>query len=89
MKLKKRLLQLVDLPEDAFGGSHIEIVSDSRVKINGCRRIVDYSSDKVVLSMKEYELTVLGRGLTISSYGETASVITGSIKCVKLGGELC
>ncbi len=89
MKLKKRLLQLVDLPEDAFGGTHIEIVSNSSVKVNGCRRIVDYSSDKVVLSMKEYELTVVGRNLTLSSYGENTASVTGEIISVKLGGEIC
>ena len=89
MKLKKRLLQLVDLPEDCLGGSHIEIVSNSSVKVNGCRRIVDYSSEKVVLSMKEYELTVVGRNLTLSSYGENTAVASGEILSVKLGGEIC
>ncbi len=89
MKLKKRLLQLVDLPEDAFGGTHIEIVSNSSVKVNGCRRIVDYSSEKVVLSMKEYELTVVGRNLTLSSYGENTASVTGEIISVRLGGEIC
>ncbi len=89
MKLKKRFLQLVDLPEDAFGGSHIEIVSNSSVKVNGCRRIIDYSSDKVILSMKEYELTVVGRNLTLASYGENTAAVSGHILSVKLGGEIC
>ena len=89
MKLKKRLLQLVDLPEDAFGGSHIEIVSNSTVKVNGCRRIIDYSSDKVVLSMREYDLTVVGRNLTLTSYGVNTAAISGEIVTVKLGGEIC
>ena len=89
MKLKKRLLQLIDLPEDAFGGSHIEIVSNSLIKINGCRRIIDYSSDKIVMSMREYELSVLGCKLTLSSYGETTAAISGEIKALKLGGEIC
>lgn len=89
MKLKKRLLQLVDLPEDAFGGSHIEIVSNTTVKINGCRRIIDYSSDKVILSMKEYDLTVIGRGLTLSSYGENTAAVSGEIMSIGLGGTIC
>lgn len=89
MKLKKRLLRFVDLPEDAFGGSHIEIVSDSIVKVNGCRRIIDYSSDKIVMSMKEYELTVTGRGLTLSSYGENTAAVSGQIVSVRLGGDVC
>ena len=89
MKLKKRFLQLVDLPEDSLGGSHIEIISDSTVKINGCRRIIEYSSDTVILSMKEYDLTVSGRDLTLSSYGESTAAVTGKILSVKLGGEIC
>jgi hypothetical protein len=89
MKLKKRLLQIVDLPEDAFGGSHIEIVSDSLVKVNGCRRIIDYTCDKVVMSMKEYELTVVGRSLILSSYGENTAAISGQIMSVHLGGKIC
>ena len=89
MKLKKRLLQLVDLPEDSLGGSYIEIVSNSTVKVNGCRRIVEYSSDKVILSMKEYDLTVTGRELTLSSYGENTAAVSGAILSVKLGGEIC
>ena len=89
MKLKKRLLQLVDLPEDSLGGSHIEIISDSTVKVNGCRRIVEYSSETVILSMKEYDLTVVGRDLTLSSYGENTAAVSGKILSVKLGGEKC
>ena len=87
MKLKKRLLRFVDLPEDALGGSHIEIVSDSIVKVNGCRRIIDYSSDTVVIMMKEYCLTVNGRELTLSSYGENTATVSGVIKSVHFGGE--
>ena len=89
MKLKNRFLKLVDLPEEAFGGSHIEIISNSLVKVNGCRRIVDYSSDKVVLSMREYNLSVEGRDLTLSSYGESTATVSGYILSVKLGGDLC
>ena len=89
MKLKKRLLQLVDLPEDAFGGSHIEIISNSLVKINGCRRIVDYSSERVVLAMREYELSVIGRSLALSSYGECTATVSGEISSVQLGGKIC
>ncbi len=87
MNLKKRLLQMADLPEDAFGGSNIEIISNSFVRINGCRRIIDYCSDKVILAMKEYELTVCGRDLSLSSYGERTATISGLIITVSLGGE--
>ena len=89
MDLKKRLLQLANLPEDSLGGSYIEIVSNSTVKVNGCRRIIEYSSETVILSMKEYELTVSGRELTLSSYGESTAAVSGQILSVTLGGKIC
>ncbi len=89
MKLKNRLMQLADLPEDSLGGSHIEIVSDTTVKVNGCRRIIDYSQERVALLTKDYELNVVGRCLTLSSYGENTALVSGEILSVTLGGKQC
>ncbi len=78
--LRKKLAAMADLPESAFGGcSYIEIESDRSVKINGCKEIIDYSSEKVILSSNEFDILVIGRGLTLMSYGSNTAMIKGEI----------
>ncbi len=88
MKLKKRLAAFTELPESVFGGcSYIEIESNSSVKVNGCIKIIDYCSERVVLLTREFELNVSGEGLTLVSYGESTAAVNGKICAVTLGGE--
>ncbi len=86
MRLKKRLAALTELPESAFGCTYIEIESDTAIRINGCHKIVDYSNERVVLSTSEYDVTVIGRELTLTSYGERTAEVRGKIISVDLGG---
>ena len=78
--LRKKLAAIVDFPESALGGcSYIEIESDCSVKINGCREIIDYSGEKVVLSSSEFNILVIGHSLTLMSYGSNTAMIKGEI----------
>lgn len=84
--LRKKLAAFVDLPESAFGGcSYIEIESNSCVKINGCGEIIDYSGEKVILSSSEFDILIIGHGLTLMSYGSNTAMVKGQICSVSFG----
>ncbi len=87
-KLRKKLSELVSLPESAFGVTpFIEIEGSSSVKINGCREIIDYTSSRVIIMTADYPLTVEGSELTLLSYGERTALVQGMISRLSLGGE--
>lgn len=54
-------------PHVSFTASAM-LLSRREVTVSGCRRIVEYGSSKLRLSVQEGEITVEGRGLTVHTY---------------------
>ena len=53
------------------------LLSRREVTVSGCRRIIEYSSAKIRLSVCEGEITVEGRGLTVHTYREDELTVRG------------
>lgn len=70
----------LEIPPGTVGnGAHIEISTNKEALVDGCRGIMEYDEDKIKLNIGNGTVTFLGRGLHISSLGQTQAIIRGFI----------
>lgn len=67
-------------PELLHGGCFVEIRGRNSVTVRGCRRIIKYCTEKVILKMCRDILEVTGKRLTCLTYFSGAVVIEGLIE---------
>ena len=72
-----------DIPGELIsGGCHIEMKGRNCMKIRGCRKIISYSPNKVVMKMKREVICVIGKRLTCLTYFAGAVSVEGIIDSV-------
>ena len=72
------------LPSDLLsGGFRIEVRGRNSAICFGCRRIVKYTPDNIVLAAKDFTVGILGEGLICTSYHEGAICIEGFIRKIE------
>ena len=83
------LAQKTQLPVDALSGEfRIELWGRNLLFMQGCRRILKYSPEEMVLQAKGFEVSVKGRRLVCTTYHDGAITLDGVIDGVELmGGE--
>ena len=80
-----RISRMFGIPADAFAGtSTVAITSDAELLATGCRRVREYRSCEVVLSLEEMDLTVCGEGLTMHAFFGSQIAVRGRICSVVL-----
>ena len=76
----ERLVEDKDVPSELLcGGCFIEIRGRNGMTVRGCRRVVKYSPDEVVLKMKRETIVIGGKRLRCLTYLSGAIVIEGMI----------
>ena len=86
----ERLVGDYDLPPELLcGGCFIEIRGRNSVTVRGCRRIVRYTPESVVLRMHKNTVEVTGKRLTCITYLAGAVIVEGMVDSVGFvkGGE--
>ena len=73
------LKSIADIPGEVGNGFSVSMRGDREIYISGCRRILEYSRERIVLSIKEFCLIVCGENLICSSYFERSVGIEGRI----------
>ncbi len=77
-----------ELPSDALAGeARIEIRGKNLLFVNGCRRILKYSPELIILSVKNDSVHIMGERLICTSYHAGAVSIEGCIFGVSFGEE--
>ena len=75
------------LPGDALVGEfRLEVRGRRTLFMQGCRRILKYSPEEMVLGANGFKVTVLGSGLICSTYHDGTVTVEGEILSVDLGG---
>jgi hypothetical protein len=83
------LEEKTSLPSDAFArDSSIEIRERRELCMRGCRRIIKYSPDEMILAGRGFEVRIRGEGLVCTSYNYGAVTVEGEISGVDLGVAL-
>ena len=76
------------LPSDIFtGGFRLEIRGRNNVIVHGCRRILKYSPDEMILSIKGFSVSIEGERLVCSAYLDGAVCIDGYINGVRFDNQ--
>ena len=79
MGIFERLKSIADIPGEAGNGFSLHMRGEREIYVSGCRRILEYSRERIVLSIKGFCLIVCGENLICSSYFERSVGIEGRI----------
>lgn len=82
-KFIERLVGGYDVPPELLcGGCHVEIRGRNRVTVRGCKKIVRYSTENIILKMKCDFLEIHGKRLCCLTYLSGAVVVEGLIDSI-------
>ena len=90
MRQKKDLLarfgERLDIPREALpGGFGLTLSGENELTVRGCRRIVRYGVNEIVLGVGATALTVSGERLLCAAFGAGCVTVTGRIVSLTLG----
>lgn len=75
--------RIKNIANDIFSDDSIEIYSGTYALVSGCKKLKEYTREKIVLSFKDADLILLGRDLEPESLINGQISIQGEIKEVK------
>lgn len=83
-KIKDKFLASLEMPPLAIGDcASIELSGNTAATIEGCRGIIEYGTEKIVLSLGSMSVSFGGIGLEISSFDGENALISGSFSCIE------
>lgn len=73
-----------ELPADALTGDfRIELRGRNTLFMQGCRRIVKYSPEEMIMAAKGFEVSIKGQRLICSTYHDGTVTVDGYINSVE------
>lgn len=79
-----KIITALDLPEDLFlGMSDISLKGNREVYISNHRGILSYGQEEMIILLKEYQLQIKGKSLSITSYTKDELTIEGYIRSME------
>lgn len=75
-----KLITTLDLPKDLFLGlSNISLCGNREIYISNHRGILSYGQEEMIILIKDYQIQVKGKSLSIVSYTKEELTIQGYI----------
>ena len=85
MKIKREMSDILEIPSDVLMDlPKIILLGDVQVFIENHRGIVEYSSDRVRIHVKEYEVVIIGENLRLKNVFTDEIQVEGKINGVQL-----
>ena len=81
--IKRFIKKFKDVSADLISDEEIEIHSNRFALISGCKKLTEYSENRITLSMRDMTLTVTGEDLEPESLINGKMAIKGIIKEVR------
>ena len=79
-----KIVSTLDLPKDLFLGlSNISLCGNREVYISNHRGILSYGQEEMIILIKDYQLHIKGKDLSIISYSREELVIQGYIRTME------
>ena len=83
--LIRAVVSKAQLPCDLLGGEfRLELRGRRELYICGCRRILKYSEEEMVIRAKAFDVFIEGERLVCASYHYSGITVTGLVKNIKL-----
>lgn len=87
-KQRRGLLEMLALPSDALAGEVlVEMRGRQTMLVQGCRRILEYSPERIVIAARGFSVSVVGQRLICSAYYGGTVAVEGLISGVYYGEE--
>ena len=84
--VRYRLTKLLDFPSDALGGfSEVTLSESGEISVSRCRHVLEYTPQRICLSLCRTGLTVCGCGLLLHTYFDGHITICGQVDSVVFG----
>lgn len=85
-KFVKKLSEIMSLPVDVMTGIPVfTLRGHEELEADGCTGILEYSPERIVLTMKNERMTVTGDGLLLTDFRNTTLLVRGNIRSVTFG----
>lgn len=79
-----KIIKALDLPQDLFLGlPNISLSGNREVYLSNHRGILSYGQEEMVILIKEYQLVIKGKSLSIVSYTKDDLTIQGYIRSME------
>lgn len=79
------LSEKLDIPREALPhGFALALSGERELTVWGCRHILSYSAEEILLSLGARRLRVSGEGLLCAAFGAGAVTVTGEILTLSL-----
>lgn len=79
-----KIINTFDLPKDLFLGlSNISLCGNKEIYVSNHRGILSYDPEDMVILLKDYQLHIKGKSLSIVSYSREDLTIQGHIRSVE------
>ena len=79
-----KIVKALDLPEDLFLGlPNISLSGNREIYISNHRGILSYGQEEMVILVKEYQIVIKGKSLSIVSYTKDDLTIEGYIRSME------
>lgn len=88
-RLLENIVKKLDIPEDIiFNIPRITMMSNKEIRIENCKSVLEYETDKVTISSTDILIELFGENLCINIITDDEITVTGNILSVnfsKLG----
>lgn len=82
--IKEKFISRSGLPKCAFDGyAQIDLVGNEEAVIDGCKSIIEYSSEKIVLGLGRICIAFCGDGLEMNVFDGEQAVIKGKFLTIE------
>ena len=82
--IKKFIKFINDSPANfANSNAHFEISNNKEIKIEGCRKILEFSKEQIKISTRGMSVNLIGRNLTIKCLNIDSLLIRGFINLIE------
>lgn len=79
-----KIITALDLPQDIFLGlSNISLSGNREIYISNHRGILSYGQEEMVILVKDYQIQIKGKCLSIVSYTKEELTIQGYIRSME------
>lgn len=87
-KRHQTLTERLDIPAGpGYAGEWIEILGDREIWVTGCRGVLEYEENRVVLKMHRRTLKISGSRLNCLTYRDKTVEIRGQIESLLFGAD--
>lgn len=81
--IKKKLYRMFELPDNADESIPcVQLCSNISMTISECRKVLEYSDKRIVLSLSDNVITICGSGLMMKTFYGSVATVSGSISSV-------